>query len=231
MKKLLFHIGVTCGLCANVIGQNHFIEVMPFNPDVNSDFKVTSVDLLSFLGVYDTEFGITPPSCDYDGSSFEEFYFQLMNMEIILDSMFVQYSLYDINEYYVVGCPETVTDTLEYTATAMMIPNNQQPNYIGMNAVNHNPHIDGAGFSIGMDFRPSTGQYVIVFSNSEIEPYLNTGFFGGSNGYNPVYFTLPFPEEATFDEDGLHLTSIWSGNQWPAFATEFVMLPYWHFAE
>jgi hypothetical protein len=152
-------------------------------------------------------------------------------MEIILDSMFIQYTLYDVNEYYLVGCPEPVTDTLEYTGAAMMDAINQQQNVLGMNTSNHNPHIEGGGLGISFDFRPSNGQYVITVNNQEIRPYLNSGFFGGSNGFNTVHLTLPFPEEATFDEEGLHWTSIWGANQWAHYATEFVMLPYWHYAE
>lgn len=231
MKKLLLFFGFIACLCPKFYAQNHFIEVMPFNPDVNSDFKVTSVDLLSFLGVYDTEFGMTPPSCDYDGTSFEEFYFGLMNMEIILDSMFIQYTLYDVNEYYVVGCPEPVTDTLEYTGTAMLNAFNQQPNYVGLTASNHNPHIEGGYFSMSFDFRPANGEYVIVMNNNEISPYLNSGFFAGGLSMIVAYLNLPFSADLTFDEDGLDLSSLWNAGQWAHYATEFVMLPYWHYAE
>lgn len=82
-------------------------STMPWNPDANDDSYIGATDMLSTLAVYGQQFGIDSSlTCDYDGTPIEEFFGNVWNGDIIIDSMLVQYHTIDSAQVYIAGCPD-----------------------------------------------------------------------------------------------------------------------------
>ena len=90
-------------------------STMPWNPDANDDSYIGATDMLSTLAVYGQQFGIDSSlTCDYDGTPIEEFWGNVWNGDIIIDSMLVQYHTIDSAEVYVAGCPDPIWESVSY---------------------------------------------------------------------------------------------------------------------
>lgn len=90
-------------------------STMPWNPDANDDSYVGATDMLSTLAVYGQQIGIDSSlTCDYDGTPIEEFWGNVWNGDVIIDSMLVQYHTEDSAQVYLAGCPDPIWETVSY---------------------------------------------------------------------------------------------------------------------
>lgn len=108
-RTLLALTGLLCALSG--MAQS----TMPWNPDANDDSYIGATDMLSTLAVYGQQFGIDSSlTCDYDGTPIEEFFGNVWNGDIIIDSMLVQYHTIDSAQVYIAGCPDPIWETVSY---------------------------------------------------------------------------------------------------------------------
>ena len=77
-----------------------------YDPDSNGDDLIGAEDLVSLLSVYNTSLSVdTALECDFDGTVEDEWLFGVLNGEVIIDSIVVQYSISDSTTYFEPGCP------------------------------------------------------------------------------------------------------------------------------
>ena len=226
MKHLMTLIALVVAVTAGAQGTT--IHEYPWNPDWNNDNYIGSQDLTGFLSAFGSEFGNPPEPCDYDGTPLEELMAGITNGDIILDSIFIEYELEDISSYYIVGCPDPITDTLIF-ANQMLLNNfNNLPSEWIMQG------IDSYGFISQFHFTydATLGLYEFVLNSSAIS-YLgfeNDGFFGSSWAYSENS-TIPFPEDWYLDDEGIHIDADWNESEWVHYTNYIHILPYWHYAE
>ena len=208
--------------------QGTTIHDYPWNPDFNNDTYIGSEDLMGLLSTYGTQFGLPPEPCTYDGTPLEDLVIGIADGSIVLDSMFIEYELEDVSTYYVLGCPDPVTDTLIYSNSIML-------EYLGLGASFWNmTGYDSYDlyFSLQFIYNTSSGVYSWSLHNGALQTlgFSNDGFFGDystSTDYSPI----PFPEGWYLDEEGIHLEGAWDEMDWPFYANYLHILPYWHYAE
>ena len=100
MKHLItcIALGIACAAGAqsnNPQGWSNYD--FPWNPDADNNNAIGSEDLLQLLSVYGNEYGYNPPSCDYEGTSLENLWSDLVTGVAIMDSMFYEIELEDID--------------------------------------------------------------------------------------------------------------------------------------
>jgi len=222
MTLMALVVAVTAG------AQGTTIHEYPWNPDSNNDNLIGVDDLLDFLPVFGDEFGNPPEPCDYDGTPLEELMAGITNGDIILDSIFIEYELEDISSYYIVGCPDPITDTLIF-ANQMLLNN-----FLNLPSEWIMQGIDSYGFISQFHFTydATLGLYEFVLNSSAIS-YLgfeNDGFFGSSWAYSENS-TIPFPEDWYLDDEGIHIDADWNESEWVHYTNYIHILPYWHYAE
>ena len=231
MKHLMTLLALVVAVTAGAQGTT--IHEYPWNPDWDNDNHIGSSDLTGFLSAFGSEFGNPPEPCDYDGSSFEELVFGLMDGSIILDSLFLEYQLSQISSYYVGGCPDPITDTIVYSYSVMFEWYSHGPD--GFSASTFDP-ISNALQSFQVNFSTVHGTYMVVMKNLNLEylGYIGDGFFGGfgaAHGSATDTYSLPLPSGWSLDEEGIHIDEGWSDEDWPFYADYMHILPYWHYAE
>lgn len=212
------------GLCA----QN---SVMPYNPDADGDALIGSQDLISFLGVYNTLMIDSSLTCDYEGTEFESWVGGLLDGSLILDSVYVEYLLIDTVSTFLPGCPdpvdiETVLDR-SYTLSG--------PYFYDASAYDQwNVTADYLGFFryFSLEFYEN-GVYSIGLLDDEIEELTGYNNLTSWNGVAPECclsgVPLPFPENWSFDEDGIQID--WNQFGWVHNCEHFRLIPFWHEAE
>jgi hypothetical protein len=225
MTLLALVVAVTAG------AQGTSIHEYPWNPDFNNDTYIGSDDLMGLLSTYGTQFGLPPEPCDYEGTPLEELAAGLLTGTIVLDSVFVEFELEDIGTYYLIGCPDPVTDTVIF-AYASMIQG-------GSGTLNANRYsfygYDNEGLPNYIQFEVNVQTNTYDFS-AQIQKlasngFIADGFFGGwSHSSGWLSAQLPFPSSWFFDAMGIHVTG-WAEDQWPYYANYLHILPYWHYAE
>jgi len=225
MTLIALVVAVTAG------AQGTTIHEYPWNPDSNNDNIIGVDDLLDFLPVFGDEFGLPPEPCDYDGTPLEELLIGVTDGSVILDSIFIEYELEDDVSYFVIGCPEPITDTVIFNNTAMVESFSIQGAYQWTIS-----GIDAYGHSFLFSFEPNaqTGLYQLSMYTASIVQlgFTYDGFFdGNANGAWTSPSPLPFPETWYLDENGIHIESGWGQNDWPYYANYLHILPYWHYAE
>jgi len=227
MKHVLTLMALVVAVTAGAQGTS--IHEYPWNPDSNNDNLIGVDDLLDFLPVFGDEFGNPPEPCDYDGTPLEELMAGIINGDIILDSIFVEYQLEDVSTYYIAGCPDTITDTLILSNTAMLIGFDLMAN--GWAITGYDAY--GVYARFGIEFNATDGLYRLLLRSDFLHSagFLNDGYFGGSYSSNTVFEAIPFPEEWYLDEEGIHIESGWDEFDWPYYANYLHILPYWHYAE
>ena len=124
MTLLALVVAVTAG------AQGTTIHEYPWNPDWNNDNFVGSSDLTGFLSAFGSEFGNPPEPCDYDGTPLEDLVIGIADGSIILDSIYMEYELEDVSTYYVLGCPDPITDTLVFSNSMLLNYVNVQRSYL-----------------------------------------------------------------------------------------------------
>lgn len=230
MTLLALVVAVTAG------AQGTTIHEYPWNPDWNNDNYIGSSDLTGFLSAFGSEFGNPPEPCDYDGTSFEDLIFGIAAGDRILDSLYVELQLEEVAEYFPIGCPDPVIDTIIFTNSAMLTYNqvgcnSNETHYIAKQG------LDAYGYPFTFQFGSFTnGEYhfrLVMRSLVELG-YEADGIFGNS----PLWcatsqsYDVPLPVEWVFDSAGLHILGAgWTANNWPYYANYLHILPYWHYAE
>jgi hypothetical protein len=233
MRILTF---VLCLLCFSVSAQNNSINVYPWNPDSDNDNQIGVDDLQSFLTVYGNEFGLPPEPCTYDGTEFEDWVVGVLNQEIILDSIFFDFTILDTTTYYVVGCPDPITEDAEFHNYGMLYY--EAPGSDGLfECVGEGAYGHYARFY--MFFLSEYGEYRMRLQINSVPSLFDDGLFWVYNQglfENPTMY-LPFPENFGFDIDG-HILAPWMipGND--SFSVgvflhgnELTLIPYWHYAD
>lgn len=206
-------------------------STMPWNPDANDDSYVGATDMLSTLAVYGQQIGIDSSlTCDYDGTPIEEFWGNVWNGDIIIDSMLVQYHTIDSAQVYIAGCPDPVWEVVSYER-AWTAPF-QWGNAGALAWVTYQSSHQR---EFRMEFAAQYGWFRWTVYDYEVV-YTGLNEVLGSHGAKPALapygapeWEVPFPPEAaSLNEYGVVF------NHWLGFlsgATYVNILPYWHYAE
>ena len=223
-RTLLALTGVLCAL--NGMAQS----TMPWNPDANDDSYVGASDMLSTLAVYGQQIGIDSSlTCDYDGTPIEEFWGNVWNGDIIIDSMLVQYHTIDSAEVFTAGCPDPEWETVSYerawTTNLFYVTGDGyfrwDATMIGYTRYFYLYYASNVG-----EFRFQIWDYEVGSNNLDDILGSLISYAQADNGTN---WQIPFPpDDAFFDESGIHFSD-WSG--FLEGATYVNILPYWHYAE
>ena len=222
MKHLMTLMALVVAVTAGAQGTT--IHEYPWNPDSNNDNLIGVDDLLDFLPVFGDEFGNPPEPCDYDGTPLEEFAFGIADGTIILDSLFIEYELETESTYYVLGCPDPVTDSLIFSNSAMIyntaISNHDWTIY-GNDSY-------GNGIDLNLYWNLIDGNYTWSLNSHSLNDlgFVQDGFFSGMSLSSESH--VPFDEGWYLDESGIHIS--WNGD-WSNYANYLHILPYWHYAE
>lgn len=227
MKHLL--TAIACCLAVASFGQGTTIHEYPWNPDWNNDNFVGSSDLTGFLSAFGSEFGNPPEPCDYDGTPLEEWWGQVISGDIIVDSVFTELQLVDSNVVFSPGCPDPTLEIVEYVFAEWMEPVMTSSPW-GQPAL----EVHGGNLVIQFSFDGSNGTYIVytIFPELTYLGFNGDGFFGGyASSWRSNSTSLPFPDSWFLDEDGIHIESGWSQNDWPYYTNYLHILPYWHYAE
>ena len=225
MRILTFAL---CLLCLSVSAQNNSINVYPWNPDSDNDNQIGVDDLQSFLTVYGNEFGLPPEPCTYDGTPLEDLAIGVAEGTIVLDSVFVEYEIEDSSTYYVLGCPDPITEIVVYQ-NATMLSDFYSLSSNTYWAIRNN---NGPNHEFIFYWETSTGEYRFRLT-APINSFTEDGFFGGVQ-YGIAYTNwqqIPFSDDWFLDEEGIHIESGWDEGDWVYYANYLHILPYWHYAD
>ena len=230
MKHLMTLIALVVAVTAGAQGTT--IHEYPWNPDSNNDNLIGVDDLLDFLPVFGDEFGNPPEPCDYDGSSFEDFIAGVWNGDIVIDSIFFEYELRNVVEYFQAGCPDPVIDTVIFTNSFITGTAAWNP-VPALNIIFGGDDAYGGYANFRILFNGSNGTYKFRHYSATLNQlgFTSDGTFGIDTGPWSSSFSLPFPDGWSMDENGIHVDDGWYENQWPFYATYMHILPYWHYAE
>lgn len=209
---------------------------MPYNPDADDDSYIGASDILGLLPLYGQQFGIDSSlTCDYDGTTFEEWISAVFDQTIIIDSVMVQYHVLDSGLVFLPGCPDPVMETADLER-AWTLPLNSF-NSGTVSSVLCQAHTNSTGWrKVTFIYDSSNGAYQFTVRDDEIAVAGLTGILGSKNcnaswtseALNYLVWHLPFPSQYSYSESGLEFDS-WSG--FFSSATYANILPYWHYAE
>lgn len=208
-------------------------STMPWNPDANDDSYVGASDMLSTLAVYGQQVGIDSSlTCEYDGTPIEEFWGNVWNGDIIIDSMLVQYHTIDSAQVFTAGCPEPLWETVSYERAWMTDTNLESTTYMYW-------RVQENGFTryFFLSFNSASGKFDFRIQDNEVNDlglvdvlgaHVSHSLTSNGDGGSP-YWSIPFPiDAASFDESGIQF-EFWDG--FLNGATYVNILPYWHYAE
>ncbi|MDC0854409.1 hypothetical protein OAP59_01265 [Flavobacteriales bacterium] len=223
MKHLMTLIALVVAVTAGAQGTT--IHEYPWNPDSNNDNLIGVDDLLDFLPVFGDEFGNPPEPCDYDGTPLEELAIGIAQGAIVLDSIYIEYELEDIATYYVLGCPDPITDTLIFANSAMLY----NLSYYDTEWIIWGWDDYGNTLEFEFEWDTSNGLYEWICRSGSIQAlgFAEDNFFSGLYITSTPSSPLPFPEEWFLNEEGIHLEL----DRWATYANYLHILPYWHYAE
>lgn len=205
-------------------------STMPYNPDADDDSYIGVADVLGLLPLYGQQFGIDSSlTCDYDGTPIEEFWGNVWNGDIILDSMLVQYHVLDSAQVFIAGCPDPVWDVASYERAWTTNGFSANPTFLRW------LHFTGPGTkTFRLTFEAQYGYFRFSIQDDELYNLGLTDVLGSYQGSAQTpsqssTWYLPFPAEAaSFDSSGIHFEN-WDG--FLSSATYINILPYWHYAE
>jgi hypothetical protein len=209
-------------------------STMPYNPDADDDSYIGATDLLGLLPLFGQQIGIDSSlTCDYDGTPIEEFWGNVWNGDIIIDSMLVQYHTIDSAQVFIAGCPDPAWETVSYERAWMTGPATYE---LSNSRVRWDASLIGYSRSFFLFFYPSNGDFRFRIFDTELDQTGLTDIIGSHSSYAQstevccdVSWLIPFPLElGSFDESGIHF------EEWGGFltnATYVNILPYWHYAE
>ena len=201
-------------------------QQMPYNPDANGDDFVGVDDVLGVLGAYDTALMQPELTCDYEGTELEALYAGLINQELILDSVYVEYLIVDSFPTWIAGCPEPVFLDVVLERSFM----HTNISFSGGSQVNVDAQSTYLGYYRGVRFEyNSNGRYRLTVQDQEVEALTDYSYVsewmvpGGGDLY------LPFPDSFGLSDDGIEAT--WNTSGWVANSESFRLIPFWHEAE
>jgi hypothetical protein len=227
MKHLMTLMALVVAVTAGAQGTT--IHEYPWNPDSNNDNLIGINDLLDFLPVFGDEFGLPPEPCDYDGTPLEDLVIGIADGSIVLDSMFIEYELEDVSTYYILGCPDPVTDSLIFANAAMLQSIFLESSYWQLSG--DDSYSQSLYFTFIWNLEAGTYQFGLQSNSLQQLGFSDDGFFNGVHFANTSYSPIPFPESWYLDEEGIHIESGWDEVGWPYYANYLHILPYWHYAE
>ena len=209
-------------------------QQMPYNPDSNGDDFVGVDDVLGVLGLYDSALIQSDLTCNYEGTEFEQLIGGLIAGDLVLDSIYVEYSLTDSDQVFLPECPDPV-----WLETVLERGYMLQANSLTTSAtdVRVSSYLSYLGYSreIDLRFTPGNGKFTLRFYDVEIQAltsFSNT-YYEWDSDTTDVYCsadaTLPFLESWTLNEDGMNLS--YCPQSWMAQAEHFRVIPFWHEAE
>ena len=204
-------------------------QSMPYNPDANDDGYIGSPDLLSFLPLFGSQVGIDSSlTCDYDGTPIEEFFGNVWNGDIVIDSMLVQYHTIDSAEVYIAGCPDPIWETVSYERAWITDHYSEGTNIkywrIYQPYYRHFALIFNASDGY-FEFRIKDDEVNLILLDQVLGSHSATAWIEEGSG---CWF-LPFPTDAAaMDENGIHF-EYWSN--FLSGTTYVNIIPYWHYAE
>ena len=206
-------------------------STMPWNPDANDDSYVGATDMLSTLAVYGQQVGIDSSlTCDYDGTPIEEFWGNVWNGDVIIDSMLVQYHTIDSAQVYLAGCPDPSWETVSFERAWTTGGADYQ---YQANRVTWFSNFNGFGREFTLRFWQESGIFTFYIRDGEVSGVQIDAILGGAVAFAANYqgdeWVIPFPvDDASMDENGVHFEN-WGG--FLTNATYVNILPYWHYAE
>ena len=200
----------------------------PFQPDANGDGLVNVDDLMTFFTVYNTQWGPDlTVACDYQGTSFETLFADLINGDSQMDSMYFAYSIYDSAVVYMPECPDPITvyNLVERSGVITSFEHVTYPD--GRIAVTSGQEIDSLYVFFDWRYNPTYGVYSLEFGDAAIVAE-SAPFFDGLWHYANDHIGLPLPATWSLDEMGIHFPA-YDGtmNQYG----DFQFVPYWSAAE
>lgn len=199
---------------------------MPFNPDYDGDNVVATTDFLAVLPLFGSTMVDTSLTCDYQGTELETLFGGLIAGNLVLDSVYVEYLIFDSLLTYSPECPDPFMVETVLDRSFMMSNSNAFLQYA-------NPWVYASGYYLGYDrdfkiqFYPENGSFRLLLSDFEVENFFPFNQISMWNGDGSQYVSLPFPENWSINEDGIQVG--WSG--WVANCEHFRLIPYWHEAE
>ena len=200
-------------------------QQMPYNPDANGDDFVGVDDVLGVLGVYDTALMQPDMQCDYEGTDLEAFFGGIFNQEIVLDSIYVEYSFSDSVETFIAGCPDPVMieTVLErsFLLTELTTYFNADPLYVSAQTT----YLDHLR-RLSLTFYPSEGWYKLEYQDSEAEVLTSYSIF---NYWLGIDVPIPFDESWQLTEDGIEVA--WMDWAFLGNCQSVRIIPFWHEAE
>lgn len=197
---------------------------MPYNPDSNGDDLIGATDLISVLGLYNTLMVDSSLTCSYEGTELESWVGGLFDGTLILDSVYVEYVLFDTVETFLPGCPnpvmiETVLDR------SYMLTNVYYDDFSSYDRWRGN--LTYLGFSRYVESRFfNNGTYKLYVGDYEVEELTE---YSETTQWSPSAAFLPFPDNWTLDVNGIQVD--WNPNSWVANCEHFRLIPYWSEAE
>ena len=228
MKYFLTYLAL--GL-AFVAGAQH----MPYNPDANADLFIGVDDVLGILGLYDTPLMQPELTCDYEGTEFEVFVLGAINGDIIIDSVYVEYLIYDTLTYYTPGCPDLVVEPIVLERGYMIEgpPSDLDTWYSFGVRWYISENIFGFPRALYIDYFEDENTFEMRLIDEEIGfvmPSFQTwSYWALSSDDATSLISLPFPGEWHLDENGIQIN--WRADHWANMCEEFRVIPFWHTAE
>ena len=179
----------------------------PWQPDANGDGLINAADIVQFLTVFNTQWGPDlTVACDYQGTSFEALFADLLNGDAQLDSLYFAYSIYDSAEVFVPECPEPVTvfNLVERSGTISSFDRMVLPD--GRLTVTSGEEVDGHYVFFDFRYNPEFAVYSMEFGDAAIVAQ-SAPFFDGLWHYANDHIGLPLPSSWYLDEWGIHFPS------------------------
>ena len=206
-------------------------QQMPYNPDANGDDFVGVDDVLGVLGVYDTALMQPDLQCDYEGTELEQALVGFLEGTLVIDSVYVEYTLIDSFETFTLGCPDPVmVETVLHRS--YMLPLNYLHNTPGNNQWGLECQLTHLGYIRNFTFAFSfiTGDYNLHIRDYEVDEltsYSNVSFW--DDDMEGPWLPLPLPDQWNIDENGLNVG--WESWSWAANCETLRVIPFWHEAE
>ena len=207
-----------------VMGGGYAQTSQPWQPDANGDGLINAEDMLSFLTVFNTQWGPDMTvACDYQGTSLETLMADLLNGDATLDSLYFAYSIYDSAEIFMPECPEPVTvyNLVERSGAITSFERVLFPD--GRMTVTSGEEIDGHYVFFDLRYNPEFAVYSMEFGDAAIVAE-SAPFFDGLWHYANDHIGLPLPSTWYLDELGIHFPA-YDGtlNQYG----DFQFVPFW----
>ena len=200
-------------------------QQMPYNPDANGDDFVGVDDVLGVLGVFDTALMQPDLQCDYEGTDLEAFFGGIFNDEIVLDSIYVEYSFSDSVATFIAGCPDPVMIETVLERSFLLTELTTDLNADPLNVNAQTTYLDHYR-QLSLRFYPMEGWYRLEYLDSEAAVLTSYGQFSVWVGHS---VPIPFDESWQLTEDGIEVA--WVDGGFLGNCQSVRIIPFWHEAE